>query len=536
MRTLISSFAGVTAMLCIASACSSTADDCHETSTCASAGTAGTSNSGEAGEGGEAGASGTNGTNGGHGGHSGSSGNTGIGADGGEAGNAGDSGAAGALVSPCDPTLGPSAEVCLISDEFAIFVDPAGKDNAVGSKASPVNTITKAIQLASDQKIVIACNGTYDEHLKISGRARIYGGFACPGSTTPWTYEDGTRAKVAPTARGVALSIASDAAQVDIEDFEFDAKDGTEAGESSIAAFVKESTNVALHRVKLVAGKGVGGADGTLTSVTFPTQAELNGKAASEDDGGDPNSRTCLAGGSTRGGRGGDGGGSVSSGTAGLPDLGAGKGGTQGLDCAAGGTGTSGADAPAQPPSLGASKLGTITLTGWNGSAGTDGTPGVPGQGGGGGAGAATGGGGGGGGAGGCGGSGGTAGKAGGSSIALLILNSTLTLDTSEFSSSNAGNGGKGVAGQAGQAESGKGGVQVPDGCGGGKGGKGGAGGAGGGAAGGISVGIAYQGSAPSPDPATTISVGTSGTKGLGGVPGTNDGIDGKAQNILEVP
>jgi len=423
----------------------------------------------------------------------------------------------------------------LISSEFAIFVDPAGKDNGVGTKGSPVNTIAKAIELAGDQKLVIACNGTYDEQLNILGRARIYGGFACLSSADPWTYEEGTRATVAPTTRGLALNIASGEAEVDIEDFEFDAQDGTDAGESSIAGFVKESTNVAFHRVKLMAGKGVNGVDGTLTSVTFPTQADLNGKNASGDNGGDPNPQTCTAGGATRGGRGGDGGGSVSSGTGGLPDLGAGKGGTQGLDCAAGGTGASGTDAPAQLPALGASKLGTITPTGWNGAIGADGTPGAPGQGGGGGAGAAAGGGGGGGGAGGCGGSGGTGGKAGGSSIALLVLNSTLTLDASELSSANAGNGGKGIGGQVGQLDSGKGGIQVPDGCAGGKGGKGGSGGAGGGAAGGISVGIAYQGTAPMPDAATAITVGTSGTKGLGGVPGTNDGIDGQAQNILEV-
>lgn len=38
------------------------------------------------------------------------------------------------------------------------------------------------------------------------------------------------------------------------------------------------------------------------------------------------------------------------------------------------------------------------------------------------------------------------------------------------------------------------------------------------------------------PDALTTITIGTSGAKGIGGVPGSNDGIDGKAQHLLEVP
>lgn len=544
MRTLIFGFAGVTAMSCVAFACSSTADDCRETSTCTSAGSA--SGNGRTSKGGSigtdetvgasesVGAGGKSGMSGGQGGRKGIGRNDGFAGREDVAGSALDSGAGGESPSGCDVTLTPDAEACLISNEFAVFVAPTGKDANLGTKTSPVNSISKAIQLAGDDKFVIACNGTYDEQLTIMGRARIYGGFACPGSPAPWTYEDGKKAKVAPTARGLALDVAAAASVVEVADFEFDAKDGTDAGESSVAAFVRESTKVVFRRVKFSAGNGVDGANGTRTEVMFPPQSELNGKPASDDNGGDPNARTCPVGGSTRGGRGGDGGGSASSGTAGLPDLGAGKGGTLGQDCGLGGTGVSGADAPPQPASPGATKLGMITPKGWSGAAGTDGTPGIAGQGGGGGAGATMGGGGGGG-AGGCGGSGGPAGRAGGSSIALLLFNSTLTMDSVELVSANAGKGGNGVAGQPGQPIGGSAGSFFGDGCAGGKGGKGGAGGAGGGGAGGISVGIAYQGTAPIPA-ASTITVGSSGTKGLGGVPGTNDGIDGKAQPVLEVP
>jgi hypothetical protein len=98
------------------------------------------------------------------------------------------------------------------------------------------------------------------------------------------------------------------------------------------------------------------------------------------------------------------------------------------------------------------------------------------------------------------------------------------------MNSGSAGNGGGGVQGQAGQMVFGGGGI--PDsngGCLGGRGGYGGAGGAGGGGAGGVSAGILYRGNAPTMDSATTSNFvqGQAGLKGAGGVPGTNDGING---------
>ncbi|HEY0468739.1 MAG TPA: hypothetical protein VGC79_31310, partial [Polyangiaceae bacterium] len=351
---------------------------------------------------------------------------------------------------------------------------------------------------------------------------------------TPWEYEPAKKAKVAPSNRGLALSIASAGAAVVIEDFEFEARDGVSAGESSIAAFVNTSTNVALTRVKLVSGKGVDGANGALAQSTFPDPLTLKGNSASGDSGGASITGMCAVGEKPRGGAGGNGGGgAVTTGGSGTPDLGMGKGGVAG-SCSTSGTGQDGANAAAQPAAPGATKLGIITLAGWNGSAGGDGLSGTIGQGGGGGAGALTGGGGGGGGSGGCGGAGATGGKAGGSSIALLVLNASLALTESELVAGDAGKGGSGLLGQDGQP-GGSGGVQVPDGCPGGKGGRGGQGGAGGGAAGGISVGIAYQGVMPLADTETTFTTGIAGAKGSGGVPGTNDGIAGAKKDVLQV-
>jgi hypothetical protein len=124
----------------------------------------------------------------------------------------------------------------------------------------------------------------------------------------------------------------------------------------------------------------------------------------------------------------------------------------------------------------------------------------------------------------------------------LLVMTSTVSLVSCELSATDAGKGGNGVAGQSGQTTPGNGGLpDASGGCQGGKGGKGGNGGASGGGAGGISVGIAWNGSSAM-DPtltmttSTKITTGALGTKGVGGVTPTNDGIDGVKEDVLKVP
>jgi hypothetical protein len=423
----------------------------------------------------------------------------------------------------------------LVNEAYGVFVAPSGSDTAAGTKSAPFKTIQHAVAQAGS-RFVVACDATYDEQITIDSGVALYGGFVCPGgSAEAWSADLGGKAKVAPTARGIALTITSASAPVFVENFEFDAQSGHDAGESSIAAFANGAASVTLKGVKLVAGKGVDGASGSLTAVMFADQSLFAGNAAMGDMGGAFNAQTCTASGMTRGGQGGVGGGNAAGpGTAGTPPLsGGGEAGKVNNTCAGPGSGGDGLPATPQPAAMGAAKPGTVDQTGWHGVAGADGTPGTPGQGGGGGAGDNGGGGGGGGGAGGCGGAGATGGKAGGSSIALLVLGSTVTLDSAVLIASDAGNGGSGAAGQSGQL-GGSAGVQVPNGCPGGKGGAGGAGGASGGAAGGISVGIAWSGATAPTLSSTTVTTGAAGLKGTGG--GTNnDGVPGVQEDVWEV-
>lgn len=479
--------------------------------------------------------SGTGGTDGGKGGTSGTGGTGGTGNTSGTGGQGGASGSGGDGGS-CDTTKSPSEEACLVSDANAVFVSPTGADTDAGTKAKPLATFAEAVKKAktAGHSRVIACNGDYDEKLALAAAAdgiKIYGGFKC----SDWSYESGVRATLKPKTRGIVLTLDTLATGATFEDVGFVAMAGTDPGESSIAAFVKESGTIAMKRVKLEAGKGAKGGNGTMTPYSYPSQVTLDGKNASGDTGGPSNPVACPDGTKTTGGKGGDGGSSVTGGGPGQPALGGGLGGAAGSPCSGGsGMGGSGNNGLAVTPAPGAKALGALASTGWTGTNGGDGTPGGPGQGGGGGTGDATSGGGGGGGAGACGGAPGKGGAAGGSSIALLALNTIVALESAELQSADGGDGGAGASGQQGQQLGGAGGNKASFGCNGGNGGKGADGGAGGGGAGGVSAGIVWKGKAPTLN-STTPKLGNKGTKGTGGKAGVNDGIEGDAKPTLEI-
>ena len=466
------------------------------------------------------------GTDGGTGGSSGT-GATGGGGTGNTSGTSGSGGDGGG----CDTSADPSTESCLVADDYAIFVDGTASTTGDGSKASPFKTIGEGLAAAkSAGKLVLVCDTNYDEQLNIDAGVRLYGGFKC----TDWTYESGQKAVVKPAAKGYALEVSAVTNPVVIQDMEFDAQDGTDPGESSIAAFVHDSTGVAFDRVAFVAGKGVKGKDGVVVPVAFETdQAKLNGLDADQDKSGGGQTCPCQAGGQSNGG---DGGGLAQGGGNGLPALGGGQGSTA-TECTNNGlNGQKGTDSTPKPAAGGATTVGTLASAGFTGSDGGTGANGDPGQGGGGGGGSesTSPGGGSGGGCGGCGGSGGPGGGAGGSSIALMTFASTVQTNNCSFTAATAGDGGKGAAGQAGATQIGAGGPAASFGCKGGQGGKGGAGGAGGGAAGGISAGILSDTTSAITDNGGTFTHGAAGQAGAGGV-ATNGGVPGIADDKVQL-
>jgi hypothetical protein len=423
----------------------------------------------------------------------------------------------------CDPSADPKDAPACVVDGFGVFVDATGGNDAnAGTKASPVKTITAAIGKVGNKPRIYVCEGTYAEHVKLTSAVSLYGGFACGA----WTYS-GTKAKVQP-ADGAKPTLDVTSKNITIADFYLL---GAEQGApNSVAVRVTDSTKIVFMRTRLEGRAGVDGSPGVRVDFTaFPTQSDLNGIDATGVAAGGERAVNCPGSQTTKGGKGGA---SGFDGDPGTPSLGGGAGGTVSqcqMSNTGGQPGTSGTTPAA---AAGAQKAGALIAGEWTPEPGTAGTSGTPGQGGGGGAGLG-GGFGGGGGAGGCGGAAGGGGNGGGASVPLISINSDVSLRVSELVAAKGGNGGPGVQGQQGQQLFGFGGNKNGGGCGGGNGAKGGNGGASGGGAGGLSVGILYKGTKPTLD-ATTITTGAFGTKGLGGAPGMNDGIDGQKADTLE--
>lgn len=511
---------------------------CHDVGYCPGEEPGGTS--GSSGSNGNAGEStaGTSGANGGKGGAasagSSSGGKSGMSGTSGTS-SAGEGGAAGTGGGGCDTTKSPTEESCLVADDYAVFVAPNGNDaDNDGSRAAPLASLTKAIEVADGAKLVLVCDATYNEHVVVAAGVHVYGGFKC----TDWSAEN-AKPLFKPATAGPALKIDGVDDEVVIEGVSFEVGDAVAAGETALTAIVNQSPKITLRNVLLKAGKGKSGVNGTLSQFDFPDASTLNGNAENSPDKGGEKMCTCQTGKATIGGVGGTPSSTGQAGAKGGPSHGSsgGEGGDPAAgDCGNGSSGKKGANAPSAPPANGASTLGIAAATGWQPASGIDGATGAPGQGGGGGASFNIVGHGGGGGCGGCGGNGGTAGKGGGGSIALLALGSPVTIENSSLVTADAGNAGNGASGQPGQGEFGGGGgtVSTANSCAGGAGGKGGDGGAGGGGAGGISVGIVWSGAkAPTVSADTTITNGKAGLKGIGGVPGTNDGLAGVSQKIL---
>ena len=192
------------------------------------------------------------------------------------------------------------AEACLVSDAYAVFVDGTAASSGDGTQASPFKTIAEGFAAAAG-KLVLVCDTTYDEQLKLTTPVQLYGGFKC----ADWSVESGQRAVVKPSAKGYALEVDSVTGSVVIEGLELDAAGRQRPGDSSVAAFVHGSSDVQLDRVKLAAGKGVAGKNGPLAPYTFPTQAQLDGNDAAGLAGGAVKQCNCPAGDNTIGGAGG---------------------------------------------------------------------------------------------------------------------------------------------------------------------------------------------------------------------------------------
>ncbi|MDC0685416.1 hypothetical protein [Sorangium atrum] len=436
-------------------------------------------------------------------------------------------------VTPCEGTScenePPPESVCvehvaagILDDGCGVFLAGNygfGDDRNPGTKAKPVFTVERAIELArAGRGRVFLCNdGFIVGQFRVPSGVDLLGGFHCRkwarDPLLPWTLfnrlpVDGPMVIVEPA--GPEDSGAVDGVST-LADLHFMAQ-------GPIGVLAQSNTAVEILRSEIGADGGVAGIDGE----EWPRYSPPDGPdgmfaakacSAAVVAGGPAAVNRCESGHTSIGGKGGDGlPDSAEDGGDGEPASGrdsspSGVGGAAEQDnalCHAGSDGAAGVPGTRGAPGTG---VGRLTESGWEGDTGGEGTWGTPGQGGGGGGGrrgglavcgaASKGGGGGGsGGAGGCGGRGGRGGANGHPAIGVLALHARVTVRDSVITTVSGGKGGDGGPPQEG-ARGGRGapGAAQEDiiyGCRGGGGGQGGPGGYGGPGRGGDSIGVAY--------------------------------------------
>ena len=485
---------------------------------------------------------------------------------GGGTSDAGDAGETVDAVAPpgCDTTKLPTDDACVVNDAEGVFVSSTlGSPSGNGTKASPLASLDAAIAAAKkSNKRVYACAETYAEQVHFQDGVDVFGYFAC---NSAWTVVPTSHAKVAaPASPAATASNITTATRVEAVDLF--APDFTANSQSSIALVATTSPALVIKNATIHAGTGGKGADGTNgIKLQEPQTATKNGSNARPFDVCTGAIGHCLTpipesipgatntcGGEAGhdpgpGGAGGWDGAYVAqlgswnpwgtqSWTNGYPTAGGSlttQGGTTGVAAVAGAKGTDGV--------AGASGVafGALSATGYAAADGTAGADGAPGQGGGGAAGQwvensmayapsydgdkARGEAGASGGAGGCPGLAATPGKGGGASIAIVAIASPFTLDTVTVETSAGGSGGKSGDSST-NTSGGKGGQPAQYTRPAAAGGDGGFAGVSGNGGGGPSIGVAYQGTAPT-QLAGTVKVGSGGS----GVAARTDAGNGKS-------
>ncbi|WP_437664553.1 hypothetical protein [Sorangium sp. So ce1182] len=432
-------------------------------------------------------------------------------------------------VTPCEGTScdsdPPPESVCvehvaadILDDGCGVFLAGNygfGDDRNPGTKAKPVYTMPRAVELARvGRGRVFVCNeGFVVDQIRVPSGVDLRGGFHC----RKWVRDPLLpRSQFSPLRVFGPLVVVEPAAPGDT---------GAADGVSTLAdlyipswgpvgVLAQSNTAMEIFRSEISASGGLGGYAGEKWQSRRQDgpDGKFGGDACSAAvvAGGPAVVNQCENGTTSTGGKGGDGrpDSAEDGGDGGpadlLPPAHGGIGEQDNRSCETGSSGGPGAPGTVGSPGEG---IGRLTETGWEGDAGGEGTWGTPGQGGGGGGGrrggialcgvASTGGpGGGSGGAGGCGGRGGRGGANGMPSIGVLALHARVTVRDTKITANFGGNGGNGGEPQDG----GRGGRGAPGGtlgddfsvCFGGRGGQGGPGGYGGPGRGGDSIGVAY--------------------------------------------
>jgi hypothetical protein len=436
----------------------------------------------------------------------------------------------------------------------SIYVAANGNDVNTGVRASPMRTITaamnRAITAGGGTDIYVAA-GTFDGTVTLASGTSIYGGY----TQTTWLRDTDANASIVQGgASGIAIQ-GTGVANLSLDGLRINTPaTTTTAGLSMYGVLLTNSQNVRITNNRITAGAGGAGAAGAAGVAGIAGLGGGNGAAAvctaapatggAGGAGGQPGAAAGGAQVGVAGGAGGAGGNENAVGASGAAGAGAapgsaGPGGGVGANGSDGGAGGQGADGTNGTGGAGFGSVGAtgyVVTTATAGTAGTAGATGSSGGGAGGGGGAATGAGGGGGGGGASGGGGtlGQGGGGGGGSFAIALINSvTIFIDRNTLTTGAGGAGGAGGTGGTGGAggAGGTGGAGCNSGGNGGTGGAGGMGGRGGhggGGGGGPSIGILEDAASSSSQTNNTFTIGAAGA---GGASSGAAGASGVAAN-----
>ncbi len=185
--------------------------------------------------------------------------------------------------------------------EAFIFVSKTGDDSNPGTLEFPVATINRGIALATPRLLtVVVAQGSYDQTVVLRAGVSVFGGYRSDfGDHDPEVFE----VKVErPTERQGLPVLEGDGIRspTEISGLTLVGSNGESPGTGSTAAFLSDSDeNLYFHDIRIIAGQGVDGGDGSsssevLEALTGGGLSTLDGFSGGEGaEGFDANTNLC---------------------------------------------------------------------------------------------------------------------------------------------------------------------------------------------------------------------------------------------------
>ena len=272
----------------------------------------------------------------------------------------------------------------------AVFVAVTGDDGNPGTTSTfPKRTVQEGINaaVATGRDYVLISQGTYNETVTLESGVSLYGSYNAP---TGWDRSASYTTSIAGDLQGLNGDSVSGVtiAHLDISSA------NVASGQSSYAVFLKNASNINIHRCTIEAGNGGPGSGGSSGSPGQSGGSGYSGRPGCEDSTWPCSSCSRPLGGDGgispvgySGGRGGNAGHGSSWGSNGYSaPYGDGAGGAGGAPSSDAGNGTDGSPGSYGTDGMGGIDFGTADASGYNVAAsGGNGTIGQPGRGGGGG-------------------------------------------------------------------------------------------------------------------------------------------------------